>query len=95
MHTVNVPLVDDLGSVRVEIEVIGDHILAKAAHRPLHRQDGCSTFYLISWKTGTVTFVGDFIESFFSQSRLVLIYHSFLNCQVRQGSRSSIATWLC
>jgi hypothetical protein len=51
-HTMNVPLVDYLGSVRVEVEVIGDHILAKAVHR-----HGRASFYLISWKTGTVTFL--------------------------------------
>jgi hypothetical protein len=83
----NVPLVDYLGSVRVEVEVIGDHILAKAVHR-----HGRASFYLISWKTGTVTFVGNFIELFLSQSRLVLIYHSFVDYQGRQVSQSSIAT---
>ena len=89
-HTVNVPWVDYLGSVRVEVEVIGDQILANVEHR-----HGRSSFYLISWKTGTVTFVGNFIESFLSQSLLVLIYHSFVGYQDRQVSRSSIETWLC
>ena len=89
-HTVHIPLVDDFGLVRVEVKVIGDHILAKAGHRLGH----CS-FYLISWKTGTVTFVGDFIESFLSQSRSGTDYHSFVNCQDRRVSRSSIASCLC
>ena len=88
-HTVDIPFVDDW-SVRVEVEVIGDHILAKAGHR-----HGSCSFHLISWKTGTVTFVSDLIESFLSQSRLVLIYHSFVNCQDCRVSRLSIATCLC
>ncbi|KAF8268716.1 hypothetical protein EI94DRAFT_1800131 [Lactarius quietus] len=52
VHTVDIPLLDCLGSVRVEVEVIGDHILAKA----VHQHDRCS-FYLVSWKIGTVTFL--------------------------------------
>ena len=52
-HTISIPLVDYIGSVRVEVEIIGDHILATAVH-----QDGRSSFYLVSWKTGTATFVG-------------------------------------
>lgn len=52
VHTINLPIVDCLGSARVEVDIFGDHILAtKAAHR------GHSSFYLVSWKTGTVTFV--------------------------------------
>jgi len=34
------------------VEVLGDHILATAVHR-----HGRSSFYLVSWKTGTVTFL--------------------------------------
>jgi len=45
-------LVDYFRSVRVEVEVLGDHILATAVH-----QHGRSSFYLVSWKTGTVTFL--------------------------------------
>ena len=86
-HTVNIPWVDYLGSVRVEVDVIDDQILAKVEHR-----HGRSSFYLISWKSGAVTFVGNFIELFLSQSP---IYHSFVDCQDRQVSQSSIATWLC
>lgn len=53
---------DYLGSFRVEVEVFGDHILAMAVHR-----DGRTSFYLVSWKTGTVTFVGAFTKLFLSQ----------------------------
>ena len=68
-HTVHLPLVDYLGSVRVEVEVVlGDHILVTAVHR-----HGRSCFYLVSWKTGTVTFVGAFNKSFWSQSHFELM----------------------
>ncbi|KAH9059097.1 hypothetical protein EDB87DRAFT_1624629 [Lactarius vividus] len=52
-HTKSLPLVDYVGIIRVEVEFLGDHILATAAH-----QHGRSSFYLVSWKTGTVTFLG-------------------------------------
>ncbi|KAH8986140.1 hypothetical protein EDB92DRAFT_1949417 [Lactarius akahatsu] len=52
-HTKSLPLVDYLGVIRVEVEFLGDHILATAVH-----QHGRSSFYLVSWKTGTVTFLG-------------------------------------
>ncbi|KAH9041300.1 hypothetical protein EDB85DRAFT_1470175 [Lactarius pseudohatsudake] len=52
-HTKSLPLVDYLGVIRVELEFLGDHILATAVHQ-LSR----SSFYLVSWKTGTVTFLG-------------------------------------
>ena len=32
VHAMNIPLVDNIGSIRVEVEVIGDHILASAVH---------------------------------------------------------------
>lgn len=67
-HTIYLPLVDSLGSIRVEVEVLGDHILATAVH-----QHGRSAFYLVSWKTGTVTFVSAFTKSFRYQPRLELI----------------------
>lgn len=51
-HTINIPLVDYLGSIRVEVEVLGDYVLATAVHK--HSR---SSFYLVSWKTGTVTFL--------------------------------------
>ncbi|KAH9070666.1 hypothetical protein EDB83DRAFT_2517813 [Lactarius deliciosus] len=52
-HTKSLPLVDYLGVIRVEVEFLGDHILATAVHH-----HGRSSFYLVSWKTGTVTFLG-------------------------------------
>jgi len=67
-HIIHLPLVDYPGSVRVEVEVLGDHILATALH-----QHSRSSFYLVSWKTGTVTFVGAFTKSFRSQPHLELM----------------------
>ncbi|KAI9453031.1 hypothetical protein BJY52DRAFT_870025 [Lactarius psammicola] len=51
-HTKSLPLVDYSGFIRIEVDFLGDHILATAVH-----QHSRSSFYLVSWKTGTVTFL--------------------------------------
>ena len=60
-HTVLLPQIVSFQSANVETEVLGDHILIS-----VRRQTGEASFYLVSWKKGTVTLVS--FSSLFSLS---------------------------
>ncbi|KAI0282427.1 hypothetical protein BC826DRAFT_286195 [Russula brevipes] len=51
-HTISLPAASGFDFADMNMEVLGDHVLTS-----VRRQSGQASFYLVSWKTGSVTLV--------------------------------------